>query len=106
MANKILIRALGQDGTKSEPFTIFKTVEDKLPTRFVLRVDDDVDQNGEETLKISNININLIVSHRREYGNEKLKGFRRKQDDDVFIICEQVTEKVPEIKALLTTEPF
>jgi hypothetical protein len=77
----ISIRAV-IDNKYSAPFKIYLTQKDiKLPKRFVLRIDPASPmKNGEEALRINNINYKLIATHQLDYINEILSGFDRYQD--------------------------
>ena len=106
MAQVILVQAVNGE-KKSNPFKMYMTEEFKLPKKFVLRIDPaDPMQNGDEAVKINNINVKLIATHSKEYIEERLTGFRHKQGDVVYIVASQVVEVLPSVSALEGTEAF
>jgi len=101
MAISVLVVAVNKAGVKSLPIRVYQTVEDKLPKKFVLKLTDaGVNDNGSAQTKVGNFSLNLIVTNGTEYLEEKLLGFRRKLDDEVFIVCEQFSENVASLKSL------
>ncbi len=107
MAEVILVVAVNKAGVKSEPMKMYKTADLKLPKQFVLKLlDAGTKEDGFEQKKLSNFKLKLVGTHGSDYLDEKLTGFRRKQDDDVFVVCEQYSEHVASLKDLKDSEEF
>ena len=107
MATVILVTAVNKAGVKSSPVKMYQTSESKLPKQFVLRVDNaGENDNGVEQVKLGNFNLGLVGTHGSDYVTEKLTGFRRKQGDDVFILCEKFSEDLATVKSLAKAEEF
>lgn len=105
MANTILIRAVNGNQT-SKPIKVFITKDIDLPKQFVLRVDLSSNRDGEEQLKLNNINYGLIASHDPAWLTEALTGFRRDQEGTTFVIAEQVKDDMPAIAKLSKVEAY
>ena len=107
MANTVLVVAVNKACVESAPIKVYQTVEAKLPKQFVLKLTDaGVNDNGHAQTRVGNFALNLIVTNGTDYLDEKLKGFRRKHGDDVFIVCKQFSENVASIKDLGSAEEF
>lgn len=106
MAKVILVQAVNGE-EKSQPFKMYMTEEVNLPKKFVLRLDmAEPMQNGEEATKLNNFNLKLIATHSAAYIEERLKGFRHKQEDVVYVVASQLVETLPSVSALEGMEPF
>ena len=107
MANAILVQAVNNDGDLSKPFKVFVTKEDtKLSKRFPLRVDEKVNNNGDDQLRVSNYALGLIASHGAEWMENTLTGYRRQQEDQVFIVVERLKDDMPSVSKLIKEETF
>lgn len=106
MTDTILIRAV--NGTaKSKPVKVFRTKDDvALPKQFVLRLDTNTNRDGEEQLRLSNINLNLIASHNPDWLSEALTGFRRDHNDVTYVIAELFREDLPVTTQLAKVEAY
>lgn len=93
-ATKILVTAVAGKET-SKPFVLYTTTEDELPKQMVLRVEDDVNRNGDPTLKLSNGNLGVIVSHQPEYITNIITGFRVDVQDVTCIVVQRFVDDVP-----------
>lgn len=98
MAKKFLVTAINGK-TKSLPFVLYTTEETVFEGQAVLRIDEDVNRSGEPTLKLSNGNLGLIVSHQPEYITERLTGFRRDVKDVTCVIVERFVDNLPTVSA-------
>lgn len=106
MADTILVRAINGN-VKSKPIKVFQTKTDvKLPSQFVLRLDASVNREGEEQIKLNNINLNLIASHNPEWLTEAVTGFRRDKDEVTYIIAELVKDDMPVTTQLAKVEAY
>ncbi len=106
MAQVILVQAVKGD-EKSQPFKMYLTEEVKLPKKFVLRLDSADDMNnGEEAIKVNNMNVKLIATHSKVYIESRVEGFRYKQGDVVYVVATQVIDTLPAVSALEGTEAF
>ena len=88
MANSIIVTMVAVTGKEeSKPFRMYlRDGFDLSKKNTVVRLDNGVDRNNNEVLTISNSNVGLIVSHNVEYIEGVLTGFRRKVNDNTFII--------------------
>lgn len=106
MADTILVRAVNGTAT-SKPFKVFRTATTvELPKQFVLRLDDAVNREGNEQIKVNNINLNLIASHDPEWLTETVTGFRRDQNGATFVIVELVKDELPATNKLAKVEAY
>ena len=98
-AKKILVTAV-TGKLVSKPFTLYTTTEDELPTQFTLRVEEDVNRKGEATLKLSNGNLGVIVSHQPEYITNIITGFRVDINGLTCIIVQKFVDNLPTVAAI------
>ena len=107
MAEVILVVAVNKAGVKSEPVKMYQTKAGTLKGQFVLKVSDaGVSDNGMPQTKLGNFSLGLIGTHGTDYVNDKLTGFRRKVNDDVFIVAEKYSENMETVKSLADSEEF
>tara|TARA_R110000851_G_scaffold262361_1_gene414878 strand:+ start:399 stop:722 length:324 start_codon:yes stop_codon:yes gene_type:complete len=107
MAEVILVVAVNKKGEKSEPFKMYQTKAGALKGQFVMKVEDaGVNDNGTTQTKVGNFSLGLIGTNGAEYMDSKLSGFRRKSNDDVFIVAEKFSETMSTVKELAESEEF
>ena len=95
-AKKMLVTAV-TGKLVSKPFTLYTTTEDELPEQFVLRIEDDVNRKGDPTLKLSNGNLGLIVSHQPEYITNIITGFRVDVQNVTCVVVQQFVDNLPSL---------
>ena len=101
-AVKVIVNAINTEGNKSEPIRVYQSEDAKsLPKQFVLKVEDGgISDNGTQQTRMKNGEFSLIVTNSKEYADAKLKGFRRRMGDDVFILCEVLKEDIFTVKSV------
>ena len=95
-ATKILVTAISGKVT-SKPFVLYTTTDEELPKQLVLRIEDDVNRNGDPTLKLSNGNLGAIVSHQPEYITNIITGFRVDIQDVTCVVVQQFVDDLPSL---------
>ena len=95
-ATKILVTAISGKVT-SKPFVLYTTTDEELPKQLVLRIEDDVNRNGDPTLKLSNGNLGVIVSHQPEYITNIITGFRVDIQDVTCVVVQQFVDDLPSL---------
>jgi len=91
---KILVTAISGKVT-SKPFVLYTTTDEELPKQLVLRIEDDVNRNGDPTLKLSNGNLGAIVSHQPEYITNIITGFRVDIQDVTCVVVQRFVDDLP-----------
>jgi hypothetical protein len=94
----IRIIAIQTDGTVSRPLSMYLAGGHDMPSKselLVLRLDDRITGKGIEATGISNTNIGISGSHRKEWLAEHLTGFRRKQDGVTYIMAKILLADIP-----------
>ena len=81
----------------SKPFVLYTTTDEELPKQFVLRIEDDVNRNGDPTLKLSNGNLGVIVSHQPEYITNIITGFRVDIQDVTCVVVQRFVDDLPSL---------
>jgi hypothetical protein len=99
MAKKFLVTAINGK-VKSSPFVLYTTKEEIFEGQAVLRIDEDVNRNGEPTLKLSNGNLGVIVSHRPEYITNIITGFRVDINDVTCVVVQRFVDDLPTVAAV------
>lgn len=97
MATLVLIQAINNSGSLSEPVKIYLTEGHRkdLPEEFVLTLKEGKDRDGREVVTLGNYSLKLVGTHLREFITKKLKGFRRKTESGkVVILCQMVEDEV------------
>lgn len=91
---KILVCAIDNDGNKSRPFTVYDTRSEELPKEFVLKVEDATNRDDAPVLRVGNAKLGLICSHRVEYLEATIEGFRRnvttKEGDEAIVVLVRI----------------
>jgi hypothetical protein len=95
-ATKILVTAISGKVT-SKPFVLYTTTDEELPKQLVLRIEDDVNRNGDPTLKLSNGNLGAIVSHQPEYITNIITGFRVDIQDVTCVVVQRFVDDLPSL---------
>ena len=93
---KILVTAVTGKET-SKPFVLYTTTEEELPKQLVLRIEDDVNRNGDPTMKLSNGNLGVIVSHQPEYITNIITGFRVDIQDVTCVVVQRFVDDLPSL---------
>ena len=93
---KILVTAISGKVT-SKPFVLYTTTDEELPKQLVLRIEDDVNRNGDPTLKLSNGNLGAIVSHQPEYITNIITGFRVDIQDVTCVVVQRFVDDLPSL---------
>ena len=99
MATLVLVQAIDNSGSLSEPVKVYLTEGDRanLPEEFVLALRESKDRDNREVVTLGNYNIKLVGTHLREFITEKLKGFRRKTESGkTVILCRLAEDEVLE----------
>lgn len=106
MANKVLLVAVNGE-ERSMPFSVYATKEDhKLPNRFAMLLESSTSAEGMPEARLSNVEHGLIRSNTQDYTDKLLTGFRRKQEDRVFVIVEPFSDNIPAVSVLNNAEVF
>jgi len=95
-AKKMLVTAVtGKEASK--PFVLYTTTDEELPEQFVLRIDSDINRKGDPTLKLSNGNLGVIVSHQPEYITNIITGFRVDIQDVTCVVVQRFVDDLPSL---------
>lgn len=105
MANTMLIQAITNKGKRSKPFTINYNA-DKPTGRFVLKLEDGYNSNGNPITTVGNLNLRVIRSHQQDWLNNLLTGYRYRNDGAAFIIAEAAQEPLPSVNNIFNSEAF
>lgn len=99
MAEVILVQAINAEGELSSPIKVYDRTGKKLPAQFVMRVSEGgVSKSGTEQTKVSSFKLGLVATHSSDYVEEKLTGFRRMHEDDVYILATRFKDNEPLVK--------
>ena len=105
-AQKVIVVAIGKDNVKSAPIRVYQTADGKkLPKQFVLKIEDaGISDNGTEQVRMKADEFGLIVTNSKEFNDAKLEGFRRKVEDELFVLCEVYKAETYTVKSVMGAE--
>jgi hypothetical protein len=102
MANSKVVVVVAVNGDKtSAPIRMYLRDGFVMPKgNTVVRLDPSVNRDGNEQVTVSNSNVGLIASHSTEYAEKTFKGFRRKSEENTFVVIKEFKDNIPAIADL------